>query len=79
MQGAGQDQKFCWPRRMQVQSSAPTTRGMGDFATGVAWCRKFAQKVNPRGAVVKHSFAEVAMGFPKGWTVDPAVSGVAKP
>jgi len=62
------------PRRMHARASAPTKRGLDDFGTGVAYCRRLAKNVNPRGACVKSTFVEAAMGFPSGWTADPELS-----
>jgi site-specific DNA-cytosine methylase len=61
------------PRRHHAKASAPTARAFADFGTGVAYCKTFARGVNPRGAIVKHTFAEVAMGFPPNWTRDPVI------
>ena len=45
------------PRRHHAKASAPTARAFADFGTGVAYCKTFARGVNPRGAMVKHTFA----------------------
>jgi hypothetical protein len=66
------------PRRMHARASAPTKRGLNDFGTSVAYCKRLAKNVDPRGAVVKSTFAEAAMGFPPGWTADPELSSVVR-
>jgi len=66
------------PRRHHARASAPTERAFADFGTGVAFCEAFAKGVDPRGATVRHTFSEAAMGFPRDWTRDPAILPPAK-
>ena len=61
------------PRRNQARASAPTHRCLGDFGTTVAFCEAFNKGEDPRGATVKHTFAELVMGFPENWTRDPQI------
>jgi len=66
------------PRRHHARASAPTERAFADFGTGVAFCEALAKGTNPRGATVRHTFSEAAMGFPQEWTRDPAILPLAK-
>jgi hypothetical protein len=66
------------PRRHHARASAPTGRAFADFGTGVAFCGALAKGVDPRGATVRHTFSEAAMGFPREWTRDPAILPPAK-